>query len=992
MSEVTAISPGAAADGQRLNRIPLATYRLQLGADLTLDQVTALLPYLQRLGISDIYLSPLFRARAESSHGYDVVDHGMIDPAIGDLQSFARMAAAAHEAGMSILLDVVPNHMGINDPGNVWWIDVLENGRGSKFADFFDIEWHPPSPSLQNKILLPFLGEPFGEVLEKGGLKIVYRERRFQLEYGPRRFPLTPPSWAAVLGVAIADAILLHGENPSVHADRNELASIITQLKNLPPGSQSDPASTEIRYREQAIAAQRLEILVTGSPEVRGAIDRALEQINGEAGNPKSFDQLERLLDEQWYRLAYWRAAADEINYRRFFDVNDLAAIRVDNPHVFDQVHRLVAALLEAGWVTGLRIDHPDGLRDPLAYFKSVQTLYRTHRASADSGADDVYILAEKILSGDEQLATEWQVSGTTGYDLMNIISRVQVWGSGVDDLRSAYSRIIHRVQKPAEAVYESRRTVLLTTMASELQMLSVQLHRLAQQHRASRDFTQPALQHALREVLASMTVYRTYIRGDSWELSEADYRTITLAVRMAKRRNRTIPHSVFDFIASILLLEHPPALALQQAEERRQFALKFQQVSGPIAAKGVEDTAFYRYYPLASLNEVGGEIDAKPLEVDEFHRLMRHRANTWPHSMNATSTHDSKRGEDFRARLHVLSEMPKEWEQAFERWHEMNREFLGEFEGEAVPDANEEYFIYQTLVGTWPLGEPNDTEREDYCERLLRYFEKAFREAKFYTSWMNPAESYEAAVREFVVKLLGAKRSEFIDDVERFVSGIVDAGFVNALAQVLLKIALPGVPDFYRGTEVWDFNLVDPDNRRPVDYDARRHRLKKLLPKAEGDVAGLAQDVAARWPDPDVKFWVTMRALQTRHELGNAFAFGEYIPLTVTGAAANHILAFARRADDQIAVCVVPRHVCRLRKKQHSATNGTNWAANWTDTTVTLPPDFPRRWTCRIAGTAHQLDHHETASLAKRNDNGLLATELFSVLPVALLIPQNNW
>lgn len=987
MSEAAAISTGAANGSQTLNRIPLATYRLQLGADLTLDQVTALLPYLQRLGISDVYLSPLFRARAESSHGYDVVDHGMIDPAIGDMQSFARLATAAREAGMGVLLDVVPNHMGINDPANVWWLDVLENGQGSQFADFFDIEWHPPSATLQNKILLPFLGEPFGQVLEKGGFTIVYRERRFQLEYGPRRFPLAPPSWVAVLGVASRDGTLLGSENPSVRADRDELESVVTQLRNLPPGLQRDSASMAVRYREQAIAAQRLEKLAAGSPEVRDAIDRALQQINGEPGNAKSFDQLETLLDEQWYRLAYWRVASDEINYRRFFDVNDLAAIRVDNTRVFEQVHRLVATLLKAGWVTGLRIDHPDGLRDPLAYFKSLQTLYRNHRASEESAATDVYVLAEKILSGDEPLPVEWQVSGTTGYDLMNVTGRVQVCGAGVDALRSAYARIIGRSQKPAEAVYESRRTVLLTTMASELQMLSVQLYRLAQKHRASRDFTQPALQRALREVLASMTVYRTYVRGDSWEVAEADYRTITLAVRMAKRRNRTMPHSVFDFIASILLLEHPPTVSAEQAEDRRQFALKFQQVSGPIAAKGVEDTAFYRYYPLASLNEVGGEVDAKPLTLDEFHRVMRHRASTWPHSMNATSTHDSKRGEDFRARLHVLSEMPREWEQAFERWHEMNKNFLGEFEGEAVPDANEEYFIYQTLVGTWPLGDQSDAERQEYCERLLHYFEKAFREAKIHSSWMNPGENYEASVRAFVTKTLSAENSAFTDEVDAFVGGIADAGFVNGLAQVLLKIALPGVPDFYRGTELWDFNLVDPDNRRPVDYDGRLHRLKKLWPKAEQDVAELAQGLAARWPDPDVKLWVTMRALQARRELPEAFSVGEYISLTVTGDAAEHILAFARRADEQIAVCVVPRHLRRLREKQKSSVASKNWLADWADTSVVLPTDYPRDWKCRIVGNRYRLDEPGDG-LMETSDSGLRVADLFATLPVALLGP----
>src|SRR4051812_23421267 len=699
MSEVTAAKPESLISRTGLNRIPRSTYRLQLGSDLTLDQVTGLLPYLQNLGISDLYLPPLFRARAESSHGYDVVDHGTIDPAIGDLAAFERLATAAREADMGILLDVVPNHMGINDPGNTWWLDVLENGEGSYFADFFDIEWHPPAAGLQDKVLLPFLGEPFERVLENGDLRVVYDDGRLQLEYGPRRFPLAPPTWIILLELAIDLARDVGEPDNRSNANWTELKSIITQLRNLPPGSRRDGAAMEERYREQKIARRRLEQLLNTSSPVRDAVDRAIEQLHGEKGNAKSFDQLEKLLEQQWYRLAYWRVASDEINYRRFFDINDLAAIRVENPRVFEAVHRLVAQLLENCWVTGLRIDHPDGLRDPLGYFKSLQALYRSHHAENGNGASEVYIVAEKILSGDEPLPSDWAVSGTTGYDLLNVISRVLVAPEGLEKLRQRYDQLTGNTKKPAEIVYESRRAVLLSSMASELQMLTAALYRIAQKHRSSRDFTQPAVQRALREVIASMTVYRTYARGDSWEVSEADYRTVTSAVRMAKRRNRTLPMSVFDFIGSVLLLEHPPTISDEDAIERRNFALKFQQVSGPVAAKGVEDTAFYRYYPLASLNEVGGELDAKPLAVEEFHRFVRHRMSSWPHSLVATSTHDSKRGEDMRARLHVMSEIPDEWGGAFRQWQSMNRPLTREIDSEAVPDPNEEYLIYQTLV-----------------------------------------------------------------------------------------------------------------------------------------------------------------------------------------------------------------------------------------------------------------------------------------------------
>ncbi len=989
MTELIAPKATTSAPTGKFNRIPLSTYRLQLGADLTLEQVTALLPYLNKLGISDIYLSPLFRARAESSHGYDVVDHGTIDPAIGDLHSFSRMAAAAGDLGMGILLDVVPNHMGINDPNNLWWLDVLENGEGSYFADFFDIEWQPPTAALADKILLPFLGEPFGKVLENGNLRVVYRDRRMKFEYGPRRFPLAPPSWPHVLELALGDESLAIDATPTASDDRNELASIITQLRNLPVGSSRDAASMNERYREQKIAARRLEQLVGASSSVRTALDHALAQINGQKGDPRSFDQLEKLFDEQWYRLAYWRVASDEINYRRFFDVNDLAAIRVEDPRVFDAVHRLVARLLEAGWVTGLRIDHPDGLRDPQAYFKNLQALYRSSQTNSGDEARSMYVLAEKILSGDEPLPPSWDVAGTTGYDLLNVIGRVQVDGEGLSKLRSDYDRISGLSSKPAEIVYESRRTVLLTTMASELHMLTAQLYRLAQQHRSSRDFTQPVLHQALREVLASMTVYRTYARNDSWDIDENDYRTVTSAVRMAKRRNRTMSFAVFDFIASIFLLEHPPTLTQEQAEARRTFALKFQQVSGPIAAKGVEDTAFYRYFPLASLNEVGGELDAKPLALDEFHRLMQHRMESWPHSMCATSTHDSKRGEDMRARLHVLSEASEEWGEAFARWQKLNRPLLGELDGEPVPSPNDEYFIYQTLIGTWPISPMTDEDRDAYRDRILCYLEKAMREGKVHTSWMNPDESYEASTHNFVSALLDPAQQEFSADVSAFVGKIANAGFVNSLAQLLLKATLPGMPDFYRGTELWDFNLVDPDNRRPVDYDDRCDRLKNLWAAADKDPANFTQELSARWPDPDLKLWVTTSTLNLRRDWSNVFTFGEYIPLTATGAQAEHVLAFARRWEDQMAICVVPRHFYRLTAGAKTAHNAAGFPiADWQDTKLILPDDFANDWTCRLSNKSHHSSQHQKTT----NDNQssvLDIADLFTVFPVALLTSQ---
>jgi (1->4)-alpha-D-glucan 1-alpha-D-glucosylmutase len=782
-----------------------------------------------------------------------------------------------------------------------------------------------------------------------------------------------------VLQLAAQQAEQAAADEPGTFSDWAELESIITQLRNLPPGSRRDAASMEERYREQSIVRRRLHQLVAASSAVKAALDAALQQINGECGNPRSFDQLEMLLERQWYRLAYWRVAADEINYRRFFDINDLAAIRVENPSVFEAVHRLVGRLLVAGWVTGLRIDHPDGLRDPLAYFKNLQALYRAQQPPGENDASEIYIVAEKILTGDEPLSAEWPVCGTTGYDLMNLLGRVQVYEAGLAELREFYDQARRSFNKPADVVYDSKRDVLFSSMASELQMLAAELYRIAQRHRASRDFTRPALQRALREVIASMGVYRTYVRDDSWDVSDADYRTVSTAVRMAKWRNRTMPVSLFDFLAAVLLLEHPPTLSEDQALERRAFTLTMQQVTGPVAAKGVEDTAFYRYYPLASLNEVGGELDARPVALDEFHRLMRHRCASWPHSLSATATHDSKRGEDVRARLHVLSEAPAEWREAFQRWQRMNRPFIRELDGDPVPDANEEYLLYQTLVGAWPQHLPARSQCELYRNRILQYMEKALREAKVHTSWMSPSEAYEAAVRDFIGDLFDDNGRAFLADVNGFVEQIADSGYVNSLTQSLLKITLPGVPDFYQGTELWDFSLVDPDNRRPVDFAQRRRRLHMLLAEAERDTMKFAGGLSARWPDSDIKLWITSRALALRVQWPDVFTVGDYTPLAASGAGAEHVVAFSRRWEDSTVVVAAARHFYRLTRSGNGLAPPPAPHANWADTQLCLPEDAAEAWRCVLSGRVLE-------SSGPAAERALALSELFSVFPVALL------
>ena len=963
-----------------INRVPSSTYRFQLRPDCGLREIRELLPYLRQLGISDVYLSPLFRARAESAHGYDVVDHGAIDPVFGSLTEFQALAEAVRDAGMGILLDIVPNHMGINDSGNVWWNDVLENGETSAYADYFDIEWQPPARNMQHKVLLPFLGEPFGKVLEKGELQLVYERQRLLLTYFDRRLPLAPATWPAVLEAALAT--LDPNEEPGGPAtdDVIELESIVAQLRHLPPrGPQSFETMRE-QYREQLVARRRLHELVERAQAIRAAVNAALADFNGREGEPRSFDKLEALLDEQWYRLAYWRVASDEINYRRFFDINDLAAIRVEDPRVFEAVHRLVARFLEERWIIGLRIDHPDGLLDPAAYFDALHALYRRSRVEED-GPPEIYLVAEKILSGDEELMPSWRVAGTTGYDLLNVIGRLQVDGEGLAELRGAYEQLTGVDESAAEVLYLSKRAVLLGAMASELQMLATQLHRCAVEHRAARDFTLPTLQQALREVIACMSVYRTYVLPQGWDVTETDYRRVATAVRMAKRRNPTFPTAVFDFISSVLLLEHPPGLSDEQAAARRRFALRMQQVTGPVTAKGVEDTAFYRYYPLASLNEVGGELDATALATEEFHRLMQRRSESWPHSMSATATHDTKRGEDIRARLHVLSEIPERWIETVEGWRRMNAPLTEASEEKTTIDRNAEYLLYQTLVGTWLGPASVGVEPDEYVERIVAYMHKALREAKVHTSWMNPSVDYEEAVERLVRELLaGESSAAFRQELDEFVESIAAAGYVNGLVQTVLKMTLPGVPDFYQGTEWWDFNLVDPDNRRPVDFVARCDMLDVLARGYEQDPALVAKEVSHAWPDPSAKMLAIWRTLRLRASRPELFASGEYVPLAAEGPLADHVVAFARRLGDEWAVVAVPLHVQRLREETRAKPASGGLGVDWKGTMLVLPAEAPQAWRYEFTGTALR------AKRADRGGSTLEINDLLSPLPAAVV------
>jgi (1->4)-alpha-D-glucan 1-alpha-D-glucosylmutase len=958
-----------------------------LGDKLRFEDARALVPYLSNLGIGAVYLSPFFRARQGSTHRYDVVDHRQLDPRLGDEGDFQRLAETLRDHEMGLMIDIVPNHMGIDDPHNVWWQDVLENGPGSTYAKYFDIDWYPPKEGLQGKVLLPVLGDQFGKILEDQELHLGYEDQRFVIGYHERRLPTDPRTWVVLLKQALESvADRLTSDAP----ERMELESIVTALEHLPPRTELGAEAVQQRYREQEVARRRLSTLHESSAEIRQGIERAIEDYNGRRGDRASFDKLESLLAEQAYRLCHWRVATDEINYRRFFDVDSLAAIRVEEPEVFDAVHQMVLRFIEHGWVTGLRIDHADGLLDPEQYLTTLIDAVgraRAHGQAAPAIADQspLYVIVEKILARDETLPTSWPIDGTTGYEFLNLLNGLFVDRRGAYALYTAYSRFTGQPHSFIQVLYESKRTILATSLSSELYMLSQRLDRLSEQDRWSRDFTRLSLYRALREVVACFPVYRTYIRPDSDEVRQEDRQRIGAAVRTAKRRNPVMSPSFFDFIGSVLLLEDPPGLSEEARHERRQFALKFQQVTGPVTAKGLEDTAFYRIYPLASLNEVGGDPTIPGTTVEQFHRRVRETMTRWPRDLLTTGTHDTKRGEDLRARLNVLAEIPEQWEAAVQRWRGMNAPAQIELEGAAVPDANEEYLIYQTLVGTWPTSKLDDEAARAYVERIVAYMDKALREAKLHTSWLNPYHEYDQAVASFIRTILDRGKSPFVDDLDAFVRSIADVGFVNSLAQTLIKICAPGIADIWQGAEFWDFNLVDPDNRRLVDFAAREQALDGLVSRAQEDLPRLADELVAAWPDKRIKLFVIWRALQFRREQAEVFD-GDYQPFEAEGPRQAHLFAFARTAGSRWALCIVPRLArqawqdCVPEGVRRNST-GEAWpiATWWPETVVQLPPEAPERWRHVFTGRSVNVTHSGDRRLL---DMG----EVLGQFPVALL------
>ncbi len=954
------------------SQVPTATYRLQLNGSFTFRDAASIIPYLHALGISHCYVSPYLRARPGSLHGYDIIDHNALNPEIGTPEDYEHFVNELNRYGMGQILDVVPNHMGVMGSDNTWWLDVLENGEASDYAEFFDIDWNPNKEELQGKVLIPVLADQYGSELKKGELKLAFDEERGEssIFYHQHRFPVDPTEYPRILGQGIAT---LEQKLGATNEDFLELQSISTAFGHLPGRAGLTPEQRVERNREKEVQKRRLAALSAKSAPIRGFLLAAVAAFNGQPGDSRSFDLLHELIKAQAYRLAHWRVAADDINYRRFFDINDLAALRMENDDVFEATHRMILGLVDAGKADGLRIDHPDGLYDPAKY---LHQLCVKLAAGNNGESRHPYIVVEKILANKERLRRDWPVDGTTGYEFANAVNGLFVAQSAAAKMERAQRFFTGNSLEFGDLVYQCKKLMLKVSLASELNVLATLLSRIVLSNRHTCDFTLNSLRSALSEIIACFPVYRTYVNGR--EVSDEDRRYVEQAVRGGKRRSNASDLSVFDFIRHVLLVEANGSEPEAYKRAVLRFAMKFQQVTAAVMAKGVEDTAFYRYNRLVSLNEVGGNPGKFGTSVEEFHRANEERLQAWPHSMLATSTHDSKRSEDVRARINVLSEIPSLWRRKVSRWRDWNRNKKTSVEQSAAPSRNDEYLLYQTLVGTWPSGDCNDREWTAYCDKIEQYMLKAAREAKEHTRWANQDSDYERALSGFVRSILDrGEPNPFLEDFAEFQGRIGRIGALNSLSQCVLKLTCPGVPDIYQGNELLQFALVDPDNRRLVDYDRRRELLEKLFTERATNERAYVQSLAADPINLCLKLYVTWRTLQIRNQQRALFEAGKYIPLSVTGDKSEHIVAFAREHEGRSAIIVVPRLCATLLGDELQS---INHEAVWGNTKIKVPDSevlcFHNQFTdeCTQVETA---DRGRSLSIAK----------IMSSFPVALLL-----
>jgi (1->4)-alpha-D-glucan 1-alpha-D-glucosylmutase len=913
---------------------PVATYRLQLDANFGFDQAAAIVPYLKALGISHLYASPFLKARAGSTHGYDVVDHNALNPELGGEPAFRRLVDALAQEDVGLILDFVPNHMGVNYADNAWWLDVLEWGPKSPHAASFDIDWNARVSGRTGRLLLPILGQSYGEALDHGEIELRYNadEGSFSAWYYEHRLPIQPRQYAGILRTVVAAA------KADVSPPGRRLLELAAAFQR--PGELTRNA------------AQQLKIALSGI-EGGDVIEHGLAAFRPTAPGAPEVAKLHHLLERQHFRLAHWRLAATDLNYRRFFDISSLAGLRVEDAATFAAIHGLVGRLIARGALQGLRLDHIDGLYDPTQYCQRLQDFIRTRQPAGSA----FYVVMEKILGEGEPPPQFPGVAGTTGYEWLNVISRLLLDGRGLAAVEELWYEVSGDDRAFDQILREAKRHVLEIILASEFSALARLLARIAAGHYHTRDCSADRLRAALGLFILHFPVYRTYVTSSG--ACPDDRTIIEQALTSARAQWIGSDAGIFDFLRETLTLDLiARGRTCHSAARARRFALKVQQFTGPMMAKSLEDTAFYRYHRLIALNEVGGNPAAGPITVADFHRLMKVRHAKFPHGLTTTATHDTKRGEDARARLLCLSELPADWAQAVATWRTMNAALIDTSTPARTPSAAHEHMLYQALLGAWVLGGPD----QSLIERMQAFAVKAAREGKEQTSWLDLNERYETGLKRFVHDILDREQSaDFIESFGGLADRVALIGALNGLAQVALKGTMPGVPDFYQGTELWDLSLVDPDNRRPVDFRARARALQSLTKSANWPA------LAKAWPDGRIKLALTARLLAVRRELAKIFINGDYQPLQVKGRDCHEIVAFARGHDRDAVLVIAARLFNRVTQC------GRRWPS-------------PRGWDATVSVEGFSaLQQLLTARQAPPGPE-LAVAEVFDVLPVAVL------
>jgi len=1001
----------------------MATYRLQFNQDFRFEDAQSLVPYFSRLGVTHIYASPVLRAKQASTHGYDVVDPKTINPNLGDKTDLIRLTTDLHKFGLALVIDIVPNHMAASIE-NPYWRDVLTYGHSSPFAGWFDIDWRMPDPDMWGRVLVPVLGEPRARAIEQGKIQLSWQDGRFLVHYYEHIFPVDPSTVPVICDFGLQE---LEETLPSDHSALDKIREILAYLKKLPNLVARLRRRVDIDREETEQWLAQFAQVVVQSPRIEQWAEETARRF-GEG--PQGQRRLTKLLDKQPYRLVYWRAAARTINYRRFFDINELISIRQEDPHVFVETHSAVLRWAGDGLIDGLRIDHIDGLRDPLGYLERLSEAL----ASEERSGGPVVIFVEKILAPGEPLPAAWPVEGTTGYEFLNQAEALFVHRDGFARIEQEYRRLLRRPVQFEQIAIWGKRRVLHNDLSPQVGRLADILLRLAETRNQSSTAASPGtvstavakLGHlqqpvdidelgvtatlvqdpegrkrdfvdAIVEVVAALPVYRTYVDSHHRTLSDADRRFVETALNQARQSGRAAPEAI-DFLGEVLLLEDK-FVSEHELDERVTFLERFQQLTGPAAAKGIEDTALYAYVPLVSLNEVGGEPHVPDDAALALHRANESRAASHPRTMLCVTTHDTKRTADVRARLDVLSEFPKLWTGLVRRWRRLNEEHRTRVGGKRVPDAPTEYLFYQTVVGLWPAPQPDRAEVLPSAEvvhelrgRIEGYMTKAIREAKIHTAWTKVNQPYEDAVTSFVRSLLlheGSESAPFLSDVQHLVSRVARPGFWNSLSRTLVQFASPGTPDLYQGDELWNFALVDPDNRRPVDFETRQALLDQVITAAEGhDDTRLdyIRKMVAHPEDGRIKLHLIHSLLAARREDASLFASGDYFPLMAEGPGRDHVLTFARESRTKgsatgsdsrsaAAITLAPRLTTTLPGEPNAAPVGE---AAWSDTVVRLPDHLRRRaWTCAVTGR----------QVRPEPDGGLRVSQALETFPGALLI-----